>query len=334
MIEMDKKVTIKVLRRQGHSIADIVKSVGLSRNTVRRVLRSPDIEHTPAKYRERGKQYYPQLQPYIEGLNALLEHDEALPKKEKRTARRYYTNLQAEGYQGSYDAIRRYVKKWNEQRGKPATGAYIPLEFDPGEAYQFDWSTEWVELADKKCQVKVAHFRLCYSRKFFIVAYLRESHEMLFDAHDQAFAFFGGVTNRGIYDNMKTAVDKVFTSKNERKYNAKFLCLMSHYEIDGNACNPAAGWEKGQVENQVDNVRDWIFKPRLKFKNLDELNNHLKAECVRICKNSCHPDFKDKTIEQVFVEEMPHLRAVDRPFNGYHECDRVVKKTCLDQLRF
>ena len=151
----------------------------------------------------------------------------------------------------------------------------------------------------------------------------------LFDAHDQAFQFFGGMTNRGIYDNMKTAVDKVFTNKSERKYNPKFLCLMSHYAVDGNAYNPAAGWEKGQVENQVDNVRDWIFKPRVQCKSLEELNTHLRKECMRICRTRQHPDFKDKTIEEVFSEETPHLRKVERPFNGYREEFRQVSKTCL-----
>ena len=62
-------------------------------------------------------------------------------------------------------------------------------------------------------KVKVAHFRLCYSRMTFCIAYLRESLEMLLDAHVHAFAFFGGVTRRGIYDNLKTVVTKVLMGK-------------------------------------------------------------------------------------------------------------------------
>ena len=93
---------------------------------------------------------------------------------------------------------------------------FVPLYFAPGEAYQFDWSQETVELGGAIHTVKVAHFRLCYSRLSFIIAYPREAQDMLFDAHAEAFSFFNGIPLRGIYDNMKTAVDTVFTGK-ERK---------------------------------------------------------------------------------------------------------------------
>jgi transposase len=72
----------------------------------------------------------------------------------------------------------------------------------------------------------------------------------VFDAHNRAFAFFGGVTRRGIYDNLKTCVDAVLRGK-DRRFNARFLQLCEHYLLEPTACTPAAGWEKGQVENQV-----------------------------------------------------------------------------------
>jgi transposase len=115
--------------------------------------------------------------------------------------------------------------------------------------------------------VKVAHLRLCHSRRFYIRAYPRETQEMVFDAHARAFALFGGVTARGIYDNMKTAVDAVFAGK-ARRFNRRFEQMCSHYLVEPVACTPASGWEKGQVENQVGYARDNIFKPRLRFKTL------------------------------------------------------------------
>ena len=80
---------------------------------------------------------------------------------------------------------------------------YVPLSFAPGEAYQFDWSHEIVLINGTTVTVKVAHVRLCHSRMLFVRAYPRESQEMVFDAHDRAFAFFKGTCTRGIYDNMK-----------------------------------------------------------------------------------------------------------------------------------
>lgn len=188
-------------------------------------------------------------------LDEWLESDSKLPRKQRPSAMNYFNQLTSMGYDGAYDSVRRYVKSWLLERQQGTTGAYIPLSFSPGEAYQFDWSEEFIELAGAVQAIKVAHFRLCYSRKFFVMGYLREKQEMLFDAHAHAFEFFGGLCERGIYDNMKTAVQSVFVGK-ERVFNARFLSLMDHYFIEPTACSPAAGWEKGQVENQVDNVRD------------------------------------------------------------------------------
>ena len=81
----------------------------------------------------------------------------------------------------------------------------MPLTFTPGEAYQFDWSHEIVVMDGVATIVKVAHLRLCHSRMMFVRAYPRETQEMVFDAHERAFAFFKGACGRGIYDNLWTS---------------------------------------------------------------------------------------------------------------------------------
>ena len=134
---------------------------------------------------------------------------------------------------------------------------FIP-EFCPGEAYQFDWSHEVVLINGTTVTVKVAHVRLCHSRMPFARAYPREAQEMVFDAHDRAFAVFKGACTRGIYNNMKTAVETIFVGR-ERACNRRFMQMCSHYLVDPVACNPASGWEKGQVENQVGLVRERFF---------------------------------------------------------------------------
>lgn len=84
----------------------------------------------------------------------------------------------------------------------------------------------------------MAHFKLSHSRAFIVRAYLLQTHEMLFDAHRHAFRVLGGVPKRGIYDNMRTAVDKVGRG-NDRQVNARFLAMVSHYLFDADFCNPA-----------------------------------------------------------------------------------------------
>ena len=315
------------IRRMFHvqklTIADIVRTTGLSRNTVRRVIRA---EQSGKTY-QRTKQSFPALELFKEPLTLWLQTDHKLSKKERRSAMKYYTQLKEIGYNGSYDSVQRFVKAWR-YKSKESMKAYIPQSFSPGEAYQFDWSEEIVELDGVIQKVKVAQFRLSYSRKFFLMAYMRETQEMLFDAHNKAFAFFNGLTLRGIYDNMKTAVDSVFKGK-ERTFNRRFLALMDHYLIEPTACNPASGWEKGQIENQVDNIRDWLFKPRLKFKTLSLLNAYLHQQCQLLAEKRQHPEQQKCTIEAVYQEELGYLRALTQPFDAYKEIITLVHSTCL-----
>ena len=151
---------------------------------------------------------------------------------------------------------------------------------------------------------------------------------MVFDAHDRAFAFFKGACTRGIYDNMKTAVETVFVGK-ERQFNRRFLRMCGHYLVEPTACTPAAGWEKGQVENQVGLVRERFFTPRLRFTSYDELNAWLLDRCVAYAKAHNHPELTDRTIWEVFEAERPKLVPYAGPFDGFHAIPAAVSKTCL-----
>ena len=176
--------------------------------------------------------------------------------------------------------------------------------------------------------VKVAHVRLCHSRMMFVRAYPRETQEMVFDAHERAFAFFRGACQRGIYDNMKTAVETVFVGK-DRQYNRRFLQMCSHHLVEPVACTPASGWEKGQVENQVGLVRERFFTPRLRFKSYDELNAWLIDKCLAWAKAHAHPEQSERTIWEVFEEERPKLVPYRGRFDGFHALPASVSKTCL-----
>lgn len=176
--------------------------------------------------------------------------------------------------------------------------------------------------------VKVAHVRLCHSRMFFIRAYPRETQEMVFDAHDCAFAFFKGTCTRGIYDSMKTTVESVFIGK-DRAFNRRFLQMCGHYLVEPTACTPASGWEKGQVENQVGLMRERFFTPRLKVASYEELNAWLLERCISYAKAHKHPGLIDRPICQVFEAECTHLVPVAGRFDGFHATTVAVSKICL-----
>ena len=300
----------------GKSIKQIVWERNLSRNTVRTILRSDD---TGSEYR-RSQQPRPQLGIYDVQLNEWLEADAQLPRKQRRTARRMHEQLQELGYQGAYDSVQRYVKRWKTQQGQVTGKAFVPLSFEAGDAMQFDWSLEHVVLGGVPQTVKVAHFRLCHSRKMFLVAFPREQLEMVLEAHKRAFEWFNGVPRRIIYDNPKTIVRRILEGK-ERDLNKRFARMASHYLFEAVMCNPASGWEKGQVEKQVQDVRGWVFTPKLSFDSLDDLNTHLQAECERLARRK-HPEFKDKSIADMFAVEQPQLIGLRHPYAAYteHEC--------------
>jgi transposase len=320
--------TIGRIRREhflkGKTIKEIARDLKVSRNTVRKVLRSGV---TSFEY-ERNIQPRPKLGRWTSDLDELLTSNAGKPAREQLTLIRIFEELHGRGYEGGYDAVRRYARRWSKAHGQSTATAYVPLSFAAGEAYQFDWSHEVVLLSGVTVIVKVAHVRLCHSRMLFVRAYPRETQEMVFDAHDRAFAFFKGACRRGIYDNMKTAVETIFAGK-DRLYNRRFLQMCSHYLVDPVACTPASGWEKGQVENQVGLVRERFFTPRLRFKSYDELNAWLLDQCIAYAKAHHHPELTDHAIWAVFEAERAQLVPYAGRFDGFHTVLASVSKTCL-----
>ncbi len=280
---------------QKKPIKEICRELHVSRKVVRKVIRS---EATEFHY-ERLTQPLPKIGPWRERLDSLLLENAEKSARERLTLVRLFEELRSLGYAGSYDAVRRYAKTWRKERG--------------------------VALA------QVAHMRLCHSRMPFVRAYPRETQEMVFDAHDRAFAFFKGACERGIYDNMKTAVETIFAGK-DRQYNRRFLQMCGHYLVEPVACTPASGWEKGQVENQVGLVRERFFTPRLRFKSYDELNAWLLDKCVAYAKAHRHPECASRTIWEVFEDERQKLVQLRGRFDGFHAVSAAVSKTCL--IRF
>src|ERR1700678_4510636 len=320
--------TIAKIRRayfsQGKAIKEICRDLHVSRKVVRKVIRSNATEF----HYERSQQPLPRIGPWREQLEALLDENDGRLARERLTLIRIFEDLRALGYGGSYAAVRRYAIAWREKRAGATADAYVPLSFAPGEAYQFDWSHEIALIGGVTTTLKVAHVRLCHSRMMFVRAYPRETQEKVFDAHERGFAFFKGACTRGIYDNMKTAVETIFVGK-ERQYNRRFLQMCSHHLVDPVACTPASGWEKGQVENQVGLVRERFFTPRLRFKNLDELNAWLLDKCIAYAKVHRHPELTEQTIWEVFEAERPKLVPYAGRFDGFHAVPASVSKTCL-----
>src|SRR5881398_3332025 len=162
--------TVARIRREhfikGKTIKEIARDLKVSRNTVRKVLRSGE---TSFEY-ERVVQPRPKLGRWAAELDGLLATNAAKAAREQLTLIRIFEELRGRGYDGGYDAVRRYARRWAKERGETTAAAYVPLSFAPGEAYQFDWSHEVVLLNGVTVIVKAAHVRLCHSRMMFVLS--------------------------------------------------------------------------------------------------------------------------------------------------------------------
>jgi transposase len=261
-------------------------------------------------------------------LTKLLEYDKKEPKRRRRTAKKFFEELRSKGYDGSYDAVNDFVNAWKIENNLKEATAFVPLSFGPGEAFQFDWGTEEILLDGELTKIKVAQIRLCYSRFFLSVAYPNEQLEMVMDAHNKAFIFFNGICRKGIYDNMKTVIYKILIGK-KRDFNNRFAQMASHYLFEPIACTPAAGWEKGQVENQVSTSRCNFFTPLVKVKTFEELNQSLEQLCLEWAKKAKHPEHKEQTVWEIFQQEKEHLLPYRYSFEGYKSEGAVVSSCCL-----
>lgn len=308
------------------SLREIARRTGFSRNTVRRHLRNEISEPVYPKRQTPSK-----LDAFADKLAQWLSDAARTSRKQRRSLKQMHADLCALGFEGSYDCIARFAREWRRQQLELSKGAskhtYIPLQFKPGEAFQFDWSEDWAVIAGERVKLQVAHFKLSYSRAFFVRAYLLQTHEMLFDAHHHAFMVWGGIPQRGIYDNMKTAVDKVKRGK-QRDENARFAAMVSHYLFDAEFCNPAASWEKGQVEKNVQDARRRLWQQVPAQPSLIALNDWLRERCVQLWSESTHPT-EALTIRAALDRERSFLMPVGQPFDGFVEQPKRVSPTCL-----
>ena len=325
---MDMIGRIRRLHSRGNkSEREIARLTGLSRNTVAKWLKAP-VETAP-KYQRKAS--VTKLEPFHETLKQALRADARRPVAARRTAKALYAEIKAAGYDGGYTRVTDFIREWRAGQGQGAAArAFVPLTFALGEAFQFDWSEEGHVVGGVYHRMQVAHMKLCASRAFFLVAYPSQGHEMLFDAHTRGFAALGGVPLRGIFDNMKTAVDKVNKGKG-RVVNERFAAMCAHYLFDPDFCNVASGWEKGVVEKNVQDSRRriWIEAGKQRFGSFVELNAWLAARCRALWEELRHPEHDQFTIAEMLEHERAALMPMPEPFDGYVEKPARVSSTCL-----
>src|ERR1700729_1940863 len=176
--------------RDHFSIREISRRTGLSRNTVRKYLRSDSVEPKFAVPDRPSR-----LDPYADKLSHMLRQEAGKSRKQKRTVKQLHADLVVLGYEGSYNRVAAFARDWRAARQREqktaVRGVFVPLAFLAGGAFQFDWSEDWAVIAGERTKLEVAHVNLSYSRAFILRACPQQAHEVLFDAHSHAFRVLG-----------------------------------------------------------------------------------------------------------------------------------------------
>ena len=321
MLKVDQYDYIRTAHRvYGKKIKQIARETGHSRNTIKRVLRG---EYSG--YKPRAMQPYPILGPYLKIIDKWLEDDKQRPKKQRHTAVRVYNRLKQEhDFQGAETTVRRYVREAKLRLGVGSPQVFIPSDPQIGVEAEVDWGRCMAILGGVKTQLKFFCIRSKYSGKHFVRCYPCERQQALFDGHIQAFAFFGGVFPVLIYDNLTTAVQKVFRGK-KRTLQESYDKFRAFYNFTPRFCNPGQGHEKGGVEGLVGYARRNYMVPVPEADSLEELNKKLLQDCLSYGDHRIAG--RERTVNELYEAEKKHLIILpDIPFSNLEtSCGKVDK---------
>ena len=310
MLEVERREQIRrAYYVEGKSMRQIGAELRHSYWTIRQAL--DDAE--PRPYQLRTPKAAPVLGPYKGRIDELLAESEKQPRKQRYTSHKIYQILRGEGYSGSESGLRRYVSTQRQIRRRPPV--YLPLSFEPGLDAQVDWGEASAIIGGEQVQVQLFVFRLCYSRKLFVMAFPTQKQESFLAGHVSAFAHMGGVPHRIIYDNLKTAVNRVLKGRN-RQEQQSFVAFRSYYLYESRFCSPGAGNEKGQVEDGVGYARRNFMTPLLRAESYADLNQQLQRACE--ADDVRRVDRQPQTIGEMWRAEQRHLRALPADY----ECCR------------
>ena len=256
---------------EGVSQRQIIRETGMHWETLQKILQHSE----PPGYRQRQKRPSKKLGPYRPKIELILQEDQALPRKQRHTAKRIWERLQDEGFTGGYTIVKDAVRELTQRRQE----VFVPLIHRPGEA-QVDFGEAVVMINGKRRKVAFLVMALPYSDADFVMAFERECTETFWEGHVQGFEFFGGVPWRITYDNTKIAVAQIIGGSKERRLTRGFCQLKSHYLFDHHFCQVRRGNEKGVVEGRVKYTRLNSFVPIPQVRDFVELNAHLRQRCV------------------------------------------------------
>jgi transposase len=319
MLTVDDYGKIRRAHRDGMSIHEIARTFHHSRRKVRHILKHAQ----PRPYTRTRPPPAPILGPFHAVIDAILAEDEQAPPKQRHTAMQVFRRLRAEhDYHGGYDQVRRYIGRVRHDRRE----TFIPLAHDPGQRLEADFGHIHVDFPGGRRLVPVLIAAWAYSNYGFALALPTERTEAILAGLVEAFAFFGCVPHEVWWDNPTTVVAQIFTGR-ERRPNAYYAALASHYTFEPLFCMPARGNEKPYAETRVRVLQRQWATPVPQVADLTTLNLHLRDRCLREADRTV--EGRTETIGQRFSQD--RAAAVPLPAYPFDAC--VVQAAQVDKYQ-
>ncbi len=321
MIKMDMYEYIRFAHcKLGKSINSIHRETKKARETIRKAIKGMEPKYRLTKPRNKRV-----MGPYMETIAKWLEEDKKVPVKQRHTARKIYQRLVEEhNFKGAERTVRHTVREIKEELGIINNETFIPSDPEKRHGGEVDWGEAYIDIQGSRVKVYMFCMRAKYSGKIFVKLYPTMVQECFFNGHIEAFAYYGGVFDEIVYDNLKSAVQKVLKGR-QRIEQQSFISFRSHYCFSPQFCSPAKGNEKGGVESLVKYARRNFLTPIPKCDSLEEINNHLLEQCLAHDMHEKHR--QNITIGECFEKEKPWLlKLPPLPYNNYKLIEKRVDK--------
>jgi transposase len=312
----------RAVRVEGKSQRAVAREFGLSRETVRKMLQYA----VPPGYQRQQPIKRPKLGPWLGVIDAILNDDRQRPAKQRHTSKRIFERLKGEhGFTGGYTIVKDYVRTATLHSRE----MFVPLTHPAGEA-QVDFGEALVVIAGVEQKAHYLVMDLPQSDDCFVAAFPAETTEAFLEGHVRAFAYFGGVPTRILYDNTKIAVAKILGGE-ERQRTRSFSELQSYYLFADKFGRPARGNDKGKVEGLVGYARRNFMVPIPRAGSWEEWNLHLEAECRKRRERRLRGH--TETIGERFERDRAALLPL--PAAAYEACEKIsARVSSLSLVRY
>jgi transposase len=327
MLKVPQQQYIKFLyENEDYSISEIARNMGINWRTAKKYATRNDWNEPL----QRRKKRYPVLGPYLDIIDTWLTEEQALPRKQRYTAKRIFDRLCDEyGFEGGRRTVEEYVAKRRKELKLERAKSYERLEHPGGEA-QVDFGTAYVGQPGKLVERKVLIMSFPFSNVAFAFPVRKENTECFLEAMKHIFERIGGVPKRIWFDNLSAAVVSI-DRDGKRTFTDQFLRFTAHYRFNPEFCNPYSGHEKGNVENKVGySRRNWLVPPPVC--NTDaELETYLN-HAAQADMNRLHYAKKERIADLWEAERKKLLTLPTVPFEVFRLETAILNK--YRELRF